>query len=183
MPTGTADGKIMCGGYDEIQPSNGPRPWAAAQHLQHLHALTHVFFQRKPTPCLSLSCGCMVSATSLNQWPRTLIASSRCCPSTAAAMAAPAALARRSWRVCHRLRSAEFVAVSRFRQVLLACAWAEDQSYDSPVSSLPWTDLGWDPSIPLLSQCWCAALIFWSHSTTAISATTASRSCQCRPCC
>ena len=143
---------------------------------------TSTFCHRKPTSCLSPSCGCMASATSLNECPGTLTNALCCCLSTAA-MAAPPALARHSWLVCHGVRSAESVALAGFLHLFSACSWTEDESHDSPVLSWPWTDLGWDSWIPLSAQCWSKALIFCSHSTPAICATTASRSCQCRPRC
>ena len=141
---------------------------------------TSTFFQRKPTPCLSLSCGCMVSATSLKQWPRTLTDAS-CSFLSMAAVTTPAASSRRSWRVHHGVRSAESVAVARFLHLFSACSWTADESHDSPVLPRPWPDLEWGPSIPLSAQCWSEALIFCSHSTTAVCTTTASRICQCRP--
>ena len=135
---------------------------------------TSTFCQRKPTSCLRLSCGGLGPATSLKQWPRTLTNAS-CFSLSMAAMGTPAASARRSWRVHHGVRSAESVAVARFLHLFSACSWTEDESHDSPVLSWPWTDLGWDSWIPLSAQCWSKALIFCSHSRSAICTTTASR--------
>lgn len=140
---------------------------------------TSIVCQRKPTSCLRLSCGGMVSATSLKQWPRTLTNAS-CFSLSMAAMGAPAASARRSWRVHHGVRSAESVAVARFLHFFSASSWAEQESHDSPVLPWPWTNPGWDSSIPLSAQCWSKALIFCSHRASAICTTMASRSCQCR---